>query len=127
MLGAGLSTDEPIGVLLDAAERGDERALRSIADAGQALGVAIANFVNLVDVDHIVLGGLYAPLEPYLFHAVSEQLRARVLSAPWASVTLRAATVGARAAMVGGAQAILRRLIADPASWVERGQTRADT
>lgn len=127
MLGAGLSTDEPIGVLLDAAERGDERALRSIADAGQALGVAIANFVNLVDVDHIVLGGLYAPLEPYLFHAISEQLRARVLSAPWASVTLRAATVGARAAMVGGAQAILRRLIADPASWVERGQTRADT
>jgi len=71
--------------------------------------------------DQIVLGGIYAPLEPYLFDAVVAQLRARVLSAPWATVTVRAAKVGAGAAMVGGAQAVLRRLIADPASWVARG------
>jgi len=121
MLEAGLSPDQPIGVLVEAAERGDERALRSITDAGRALGVALANLVNLVDVDQIVLGGIYAPLEPYLFDAVVAQLRARVLSAPWATVTVRAAKVGAGAAMVGGAQAVLRRLIADPASWVARG------
>jgi predicted NBD/HSP70 family sugar kinase len=127
MLGAGLSPDEPIGLLLDAAARRDERALQSIADAGRALGVAIANFVNLVDVDHVVLGGIYAALAPYLFDAVVEQLRSRVLSAPWASVTVRAATVGSRAAMIGGAQAILRRLISDPASWVERGQALAES
>jgi len=118
MLEAGLSPDQPIGVLVEAAERGDERALRSITDAGRALGVALANLVNLVDVDQIVLGGIYAPLEPYLFDAVVAQLRARVLSAPWATVTVRAAKVGAGAAMVGGAQAVLRRLIEDPASWV---------
>jgi predicted NBD/HSP70 family sugar kinase len=121
MLEAGLSPDQPIGVLVEAAERGDERALRSITDAGRALGVALANLVNLVDVDQIVLGGIYAPLEPYLFDAVVAQLRARVLSAPWATVTVRAAKVGAGAAMVGGAQAVLRRLIADPASWVAGG------
>ena len=121
MLGAGLSPDQPIEVLVEAAERGDEDALRSIADAGRALGLALSNFVNLVDVDHVVLGGIYAPLEPYLFDAVVEQLRARVLSAPWATVTVRAAKVGARAAMVGGAQTVLRRLIADPASWVAGG------
>ena len=121
MLEAGLSPDQPIGVLVEAAERGDERALRSITDAGRALGVALANLVNLVDVDQIVLGGIYAPLEPYLFDAVVAQLRARVLSAPWATVTVRAAKVGAGPAMVGGAQAVLRRLIEDPTSWVAGG------
>lgn len=127
MLEAGLSPEQPIGVLVEAAERGDERALRSITDAGRALGVALANLVNLVDVDQIVLGGIYAPLEPYLFDAVVAQLRVRVLSAPWATVTVRAAKVGAGAAMVGGAQAVLRRLIADPASWVDRGRAPAAT
>ena len=127
MVAAGLSTDLPIGALVEAAERGDALALRSIAEAGRALGVALANVVNLVDVDRVVLGGIYARLEPYLFSHVIEQLRTRVLSAPWATVEVRAARVVSRAAMFGGAQAMLRRLIADPASWVDREQASATT
>jgi len=127
MVAAGLSTDLPIGALVEAAERGDALALRSIAEAGRALGVALANVVNLVDVDRVVLGGIYARLEPYLFSHVIEQLRTRVLSAPWATVEVRAARVVSRAAMFGGAQAMLRRLIADPASWVDREQVSATT
>ena len=88
--------------------------------AATALGIALASVVSLLDVDTIVLGGGYAPLLPRLRPGIEAELRRRVLTADLAPVTLRAATLGADAAMRGAADAVIRSVQADPAAWLSR-------
>jgi predicted NBD/HSP70 family sugar kinase len=130
---AGLGTDAPLGALLallradDCTEVGAAtapdgvtpagRAGAAVARAGQALGSALADFVNLTGVSTVVLGGVYAELEPWLRHPVEAGLAERVLAAPFAPVEVRAAVAGEHAALTGAAREVLREVVADPVAW----------
>jgi predicted NBD/HSP70 family sugar kinase len=115
---AGIPLEEPVGTLIDAAAAGDERAARALRGAGEALGVALANFVNLVDVETVVLGGIYAPLAPWLTETVVAQLRTRVLAAEWEDARVGVAAGGEHAAMTGAAIVMLRAVVEDPSAWL---------
>jgi predicted NBD/HSP70 family sugar kinase len=88
--------------------------------AGSALGVALAGVINLLDVDTIVLGGSYGPLLPRLRGGIEAELRRRVLTADLAPITLRAAALGADAAMRGAADSVIRAVQDDPAAYLGR-------
>lgn len=115
---AGIGIEEPVSALAAAAAAGDPAALASLERAGRSLGQALATYVNLVDVDEVVLGGIYGPLAPYLLDAVRAQLATRVLSHPWVPSTVRAARAGDDAARQGAALAALAALVADPTPWL---------
>jgi predicted NBD/HSP70 family sugar kinase len=91
-----------------------------LSSAGTALGLALAAVVNLLDIDTIVLGGIYAPLLPWLRDHIETELHHRVLTAHLAPVTLRAAVLGPDAAMRGAADAVIRSVRDDPAAWLSR-------
>lgn len=116
---AGRGLDETVETLISVAAGGDERAVRALRDAGEALGVALANFVNLVDVETVVLGGIYAPLAPWLTESVVAQLRSRVLAAEWEDARVGVAAGGGHAAMTGAALVVLRGVVDDPSAWLE--------
>lgn len=116
MIAAGLDRLGPLADLCARADDGDAPALAALARGGWALGVALASFVNLTDVAHIVLGGIYGPLEPYLRAHVAAELDARVLTAPREDLVVEPSLAGAEAAMTGGAVEVLRGLAADPSS-----------
>jgi predicted NBD/HSP70 family sugar kinase len=84
--------------------------------AGTALGIALAGVINLLDIDTIVLGGSYAPLLPRLRAGIEAELRRRVLTFDLAPITLRAAALGADAAVRGAADAVIRAVQDDPAA-----------
>jgi predicted NBD/HSP70 family sugar kinase len=89
-------------------------------EAGAALGIALAGVVNLLDLDTIVLGGIYGPLLPRLRPGIERELRRRVLTFDLAPITLRAAALGADAAMRGAAESVIRAILDDPASHLAR-------
>ncbi|MFI5936886.1 ROK family protein [Actinoplanes sp. NPDC051494] len=95
-----------------------------LSAAGTALGTVLATVINLLDVDTIVLGGIYAPLLPALRPAISAEIGRRVLTAGWSPIRLRAATLGPDAAVRGAAGAVLRGILNDPAGWLGRFATR---
>jgi predicted NBD/HSP70 family sugar kinase len=70
--------------------------------------------VNLFDVDAVVLGGVFAPLFPWLHAPLQAVVDRRVLSARWAPVSVTASRLGREAAVVGAAQTPVRELLADP-------------
>jgi len=104
--------------LVAAATAGDAAAATALRRGGDALGVALANFVNLVDVERVVLGGIYAPLAPWLTDPVIAQLRTRVLAAAWEDARVQVAGGGPHAALQGAALAVLRTVVEDPSAWV---------
>jgi predicted NBD/HSP70 family sugar kinase len=125
---AGLpsSTEEPAAQLRSQAEAGDRAVLDALADAGGALGVAAADVVNLIDVDTVVLGGIFAPLTPWLAGPVSREITARTVTSAWAPVTVRAAALGSTATVVGAAGSVVRAIREAPASWLARGDMIAE-
>jgi predicted NBD/HSP70 family sugar kinase len=112
---AGVTTVPELAV---AAAAGQPAALAALTAAGSALGMAVATVVNLLDVRTIVLGGSYASLLPWLRDGIAAEAGRRVLTAAWAPVQLRAATLGPDAAMLGAAGSVLRGVLDDPAAWL---------
>lgn len=116
--GLGLDIDVADDVLVDRLSASDDAARRAARTAGTALGQAMADAVNLLDIDCVLLGGVYTGLVPLLRPSIAEQLRTRVLGAPWAPVDVRPAPVADHAALTGGAATSLRAVVADPAPWI---------
>ncbi|TDC64564.1 ROK family protein [Micromonospora sp. KC207] len=117
---ADLPADTAAARLANLAAAEHPAALAALAEAGQALGVAVAGVVNLLDLDTVVLGGGYARLTPWLRPAVLAEVSRRVLTAGWAPVTVRPAALGPEAAVVGAAGSVVRRIVADPVGWLAR-------
>ncbi|MDQ7907852.1 ROK family protein [Phytohabitans sp. ZYX-F-186] len=106
--------------LLPQAEAGNPAVLDALASAGEALGVAVAGVVNLLDVEAVVLGGIYAPLAAWLRPAVEAEIHRRVLTAAWSPVAVRPSVLGADAAVVGAAGSVVRTIQNHPARWLTR-------
>jgi len=113
----GIDVGEPLHALVAALRRGDQGCARAVGRAGEMLGVAIANAVNLVDVHLLILGGIYLPLSEWLVPGIQAALDHRVLSAPWAPCRVQAAASGPRPALVGAADAVFDRVLTDPSPW----------
>ncbi|PYG00239.1 Sugar kinase of the NBD/HSP70 family, may contain an N-terminal HTH domain [Georgenia satyanarayanai] len=116
LAGAGLGPDASAEELAAAAaEPGPAR--DAVDRAGRALGAALANVVNLLDVDDLVLGGQFIPLLPALRPALEDELGRRVLAAPWLDVTIRPGLSG-EPALTGAALAVLGDVVAAPYDWL---------
>lgn len=111
---AGLPRTTTAEELRDRADAGDRTVLDSLVVAGHALGVALANVVHVVDVEHVVLGGTHAVLAAHLRGPVVEQLRRRVITAPWLDVGVDVALAGPYPALTGGPLAVLQTVLDDP-------------
>lgn len=117
MRAAGLDVSAPVTALVAEAERGEARAVEALHRGGTALGTALANVVNVLDVAEVVLGGTFARLYPWMHDAVAAELERAVIFAPWAAVEVSAARSGDYPAMTGGALEVLRAVVADPTVW----------
>jgi predicted NBD/HSP70 family sugar kinase len=118
---AGTTTGRPGGPvdrLVAAATAGDPQVLAAVREAGEALGSGIATMINLMDIQTVVLSGLYARLAPWLLDAVTAQLARRVLASSWAPVEVLVSSLGSDGAVRGAALSAVRHVIDDPAAWL---------
>ena len=111
--------------LLRRAEASESQTLGALADAGAALGIALASTANLLDPEAIILGGWMAQLAAWVAPAVRSELDARVLGAgSGPECALLKAAHGADAAVRGGAIAGLEAVLADPTLAAARVMSR---
>ncbi|GAA3443403.1 ROK family transcriptional regulator [Planomonospora venezuelensis] len=95
---------------------GDGRALRACERAGHALGVALTSATNLLDPGTIVLGGVFAPLFPWISGAAAATMADRLAAMRRAVPELAVSRLGGDAATLGAAGKVIQRIIADPVS-----------
>jgi predicted NBD/HSP70 family sugar kinase len=115
----GTSIGQPRGSvaeLLARARDGEPETLRAVESAGRALGIGLSATVNIVDPSTVVLGGLYAALEPWLTKPLLEELRERAITLKWSPVQVLASRLGPDAAVRGAAGAVVREVLADPSA-----------
>jgi glucokinase len=93
------TVEEAVG----AARAGDERALAGLADVGRYLGIGIANMIQVITPDRIVVGGGVAGAGELLLGAVRAELRRRVTTTSLDEVDLVPAELGTLAGAIGAA------------------------
>ncbi|WP_299541503.1 ROK family protein [uncultured Streptomyces sp.] len=110
-----------IGELARRAAAGDPRAVDSLWEAGDRMGVVLAGVVNLFDPEAVVLGGIYRTLMPWLEKAADAQLTTRVVSGRWHEngSRLRASSVSGDAAR-GAAARVVQDVLDNPAAYAHR-------
>ena len=86
-----------------AAEEGDPRALRGLADVGRYLGIGIASMINVISPDVIVLGGGMSAAGEILFAPIRAEIARRATMTPLDRVTLVPAQLGTWAGAYGAA------------------------
>jgi predicted NBD/HSP70 family sugar kinase len=115
----GTSLGQPggsVAELLARARAGEPGTLRAVAAAGRALGLALSATVNLVDPGTVVLGGLYAALEPWLREPLLAELSERAITQRWSPARVLASRLGPNAAVRGATGAVVKRVLADPSA-----------
>lgn len=80
---------------------GDATARLAVDEAATSLGRAIANALNLIDVDRVVLGGNLSRLLPCFEQLVSSEVEYRQLRSKWVETEIVADANGERATAIG--------------------------
>jgi glucokinase len=94
---------ETVEEAVRAAQGGDERALAGLADVGRYLGIGIANMIQVITPDRVVVGGGVAGAGELLFAPIRAELRRRVTTTNLAEVELVTAELGTLAGAIGAA------------------------
>lgn len=117
---AGLAVTDGVESLISSLRAGDPAASAAVRRAGWALGVGIANVVNLTDLSEVVLGTSLGRLLEWLRDPLFAELDRRVLARADRELSLHQGTDLAEPACTGGALEALNPVIADPGSHLVR-------
>ncbi|WP_413455418.1 ROK family transcriptional regulator [Glutamicibacter sp. FR1] len=109
----GLSRQQRIGNFYRALEAGEEKALRAVAEAGTAVGIALASTLRLFDISTVVFGGHFAALERWLLPAVHEALQAHAPGIA-SEAKLACSPLGQAGALAGAARSVVGDLLEAP-------------
>lgn len=112
--GEGAVHIEAFDELLRRLGQGDGAAEAAVDAAVRAMASAIASVANVIDVDAVVLGGLWERFGAGLAARVEAAVNPQLLGRPAVTVRVGMPEVGGRAALRGSAKTGLRRFIDDP-------------
>lgn len=93
----------PIERVFTAAREGDALAKTLVEDASRYLGIALANLVNLLNPELILLGGLFAQGQDLILPIAKETLKKTAFAGLGGKVRLQATGFGWQAGIVGAA------------------------
>jgi predicted NBD/HSP70 family sugar kinase len=105
------SRGEPISLarLIDLVHAGDRGARRAVADAGDAVGTALAAAINLLNPELVVIGGELAAAGEALIAPIRAAIDRRVIAPAAGSVRVVPSVLGDRAEVTGAAAMQLTR------------------
>jgi glucokinase-like ROK family protein len=89
--------------IFKAAHIGDEQTQAMLQERAHYMGIALANLVNVVNPDMIIMGGLFAAGHDQLLPQVEETMRQRAFADLGKSVALRVTTFGHKVGVIGAA------------------------
>lgn len=97
------ASQPPIEQVFEAARAGDKETQAMLRERSHYMGIALANLVNSINPDMIIMGGLFATGHDVLLPSVEETMRQRSFANLGDSVVLRVTTFGRKVGMIGAA------------------------
>ena len=119
MAAAGVELDG-VDALLRLAADGHAGARRVLADAGEHIGLAVANLVTLIDADRVVVGGELGAAKELLVGPLRYAVRSAAVTTAGSSIDIVTAELGERAEVLGATLLVLREPVSLGAELLSR-------
>jgi predicted NBD/HSP70 family sugar kinase len=100
--------------VLTAVQRGDPDAVRAVAAVARWAGIGLANLVNCLNPEMVVLGGLLADLLGVAGPEIRAHMRAGLVTPAHLGVQVVAPKLGAESVLLGAAEVALEAVLSDP-------------
>lgn len=97
-------------MIAEAASEGDPISIETLDEVGYYLGIAVANAINILNPDKIVIGGGIAQAGDLLFSPIRRSVEVNALYAPLQVCEILPAQLGDDAGVLGGAAMVLQRM-----------------
>ncbi|MEF2074552.1 ROK family transcriptional regulator [Consotaella aegiceratis] len=104
------SPKDSLTEVLESARQGDPLCRRILLEAGQYLGVALADITKIIAPDVISVGGLLGSAGPLIFDGLRASIEVSNLKIISPGVEMRAGTISKDATILGGLAAVLEHL-----------------
>jgi glucokinase len=98
-----VTPDTPIERIFAAARAGDRDTVAMLDERAFYIGTALANVVNLINPEMIILGGLFAAGADLMLSRIEETMRRRSFAGLGDAVLLRVTTFGRAVGVIGAA------------------------
>lgn len=97
-------------MIAEAAHEGDPVAIETLEETGYYIGVGVANAINILNPDKVVIGGGIAQAGDLIFDPIRNSVEVNALYAPLQAVEIVPAQLGDDAGVLGGGAMALQRI-----------------
>lgn len=96
----------------------EQRTVQAVDIAVDSMVSAMASAINILDVDTVILGGLWQRFGTGVANMIEQRLQPQILGSSAIAVRVRMSNIGTRAALNGAAQVGLRCFLDDPLEFI---------
>ncbi|MFW5982178.1 MAG: ROK family transcriptional regulator [Halanaerobiaceae bacterium] len=89
---------------------GKEEAKSILKEAGRYLGIGLANLVNLINPEEIIIGGDFVQVDEFLLDIIKEMVLKRSLQIPAKSIDISFTSFGEKVGAIGAATLVLQEI-----------------
>lgn len=122
---AGLKMTFGTHDLVERLRAGDQRAIKAMDSAADALSVAISSALNILDLSKVVLGTTLADISEWLVPLLRCRVPEHLVWSQLQNVEIDAAAPDEMPAATGGTYYMLERVVNNPGDWIIEQQERA--
>jgi glucokinase-like ROK family protein len=103
-----------LSIINQAAEAGDREVLEAISETGAALGLGVANLVNIFNPKMVVIGGSLSILGKYILPSIEEVIEERTLEVMRKEIKILVSAFGSDASVMGAVALVVREILSRP-------------
>jgi glucokinase-like ROK family protein len=105
-----------LAIITQAADAGDREAREALAETGAAIGLGIANLINIFNPEMVVVGGAMSMAGKHLLPAIAQVVEERALAETRAGTQVVQSTFGPDASVMGAVALVVKSVLSHPSS-----------
>ncbi len=105
-----------LATIIQAAESGDEEALGALSETGEALGLGVANLINIFNPEMVVIGGALSKAGKFILPSVKKVVEERALDVIRRHTRLALSAFGPDAGAMGATALVIQAILSKPLS-----------
>ena len=103
-------------IITQAAETGDSETLEALNETGSALGMGVANLVNLFNPEMVIIGGALSVVSKFLLPSIKKVVEERSLETIRRHTVILESTFGPDASVMGAVAMVVQAIFSSPSS-----------
>jgi glucokinase-like ROK family protein len=103
-----------LSIVNQAAEAGDREVLEAISETGAALGLGVANLINIFNPEMVIIGGSLSIVGKYLLPTVEEVIEERTLEVMRRPIRILVSAFGSDASVMGAVALVVQEILSKP-------------